>query len=74
MVYTKQFIATTTYVLINEALAEIQTLRHRQHELITYKDEISVFAVIIVDKEFKKIRLSTDGDVQQRDTPSVCLS
>lgn len=40
--------------MINEALVEIQALRHRQHELITYKDEISVLATNIVDKEFKK--------------------
>lgn len=59
--------------MINEALVEIQALRHRQHELITYKDDISVFALNIVDKEMKKIRFSTDGDLQQRDTQSVCF-
>ena len=57
--------------LINQALVKIQALRHKQHELITYNDEISVLALNIVDKEFKKIRFSADGDLQQRDTPSV---
>jgi len=42
-----------TYFVINEALVEIQALRHRQHELITYKGEISVLATNSVDKEFK---------------------
>jgi hypothetical protein len=46
-------------------------MRHRQHELITNKDEISVLATNIVDKEFKKIGFSAEGNLQQRDTPSV---